>query len=115
MRANAGILGCRILTSSLYSYSALKNMRKIETTQLIMQNHTSREFAFFEDEKHQQNRMLYYQVLCKILFAEDNCEREFEEFMKPFEMRFEPFESLDSVEAFRQEPVRVRTSSKLLK
>lgn len=75
-----------------------------------MQNHTSSEFAFFEDEKHQQNRMLYYQVLCKILFAEDNCEREFEEFMKPFELRFEPFESLDSVEAFRQEPVRVRIS-----
>lgn len=51
--------------------------------------------------------MLYYQVLCKILFAEDSSEREFYDFMKPFEMRLEPLQALDSVEAFRQDPVRV--------
>ncbi|KAL0089123.1 armadillo-type protein [Phycomyces blakesleeanus] len=87
-------------------YSALKNLRKLDTTQLILQNHMSSEFAFFESEKHRQNRMLYYQVLCKILFAEDNCEREFIEFMKPFDLRFKSLASLDSVEAFRQEHVR---------
>ncbi|KAG0169013.1 Exportin 7 [Apophysomyces sp. BC1034] len=87
-------------------YSALKNLRKIETTQLILQNHMSSEFAFLENEKHGQNRMLYYQVLCKILFAEDNCEREFYAFMKSFEIRLESLATLNSMDAFRQEPVR---------
>ncbi|KAI9028957.1 armadillo-type protein [Phycomyces nitens] len=87
-------------------YSALKNLRKLDTTQLILQNHMSNEFAFFESEKHRQNRMLYYQVLCKILFSEDNCEREFIEFMKPFDLRFKRLASLGSVEEFRQEDVR---------
>ncbi|KAI8143944.1 hypothetical protein BJV82DRAFT_683294 [Fennellomyces sp. T-0311] len=87
-------------------YSAVKNLRKIETTRLIMQNHMSSEFAFFESSKHQQNRMLYYQVLCKVLFSEDNNEREFHAFMKPFELRLQPIETLDSVEAFRQDAVR---------
>ncbi|KAI7855239.1 armadillo-type protein [Circinella umbellata] len=87
-------------------YSAVKNLRKIETTRLVLQNHMSPEFAFFESSKHQQNRMLYYQVLCKVLFSEDNNEREFHAFMKPFESRLQQIEMLDSVEQFRQEPVR---------
>ncbi|KAI7904443.1 armadillo-type protein [Cokeromyces recurvatus] len=70
-------------------YSALRNLRKIETTSLIMQNHMSSEFTFFNYDKHKHNRMLYYQILCKILFAEDNCENEFYEFMKPFEAKLE--------------------------
>ena len=89
-----------------YRYSAVKNLRKIETMRLVLQNHMSSEFAFFESSKHQQNRMLYYQVLCKVLFSEDNNEREFHAFMKPFELRLQPIETLDSVEQFRQEPVR---------
>ncbi|KAI9317921.1 armadillo-type protein [Dichotomocladium elegans] len=77
-------------------YSSLKNLRKIETMRLILQNHTSSDFRFLESEKQQQNRMLYYQTLCKVLFAEDNCEREFYAFMRPFELRLEPIEALDS-------------------
>ncbi|KAI7869031.1 armadillo-type protein [Spinellus fusiger] len=87
-------------------YSAMKNIRKLDTTQLIMQNHMSTEFSFFESEKHRQNRMLYYQVLCKILFTDDSCEREFIEFMKPFDLRFKSLARLDSVDAFRQDHVR---------
>lgn len=88
-------------------YSALKNVRKLESTRLIMQNHLSNEFTFFNHDKHRQNRMLYYQILCKILFADDNCEREFLEFMKPFEVRLESLSLLNTIEEFQQAHVQV--------
>ncbi|KAJ8654541.1 hypothetical protein O0I10_009847 [Lichtheimia ornata] len=87
-------------------YSSLKNLRKIETARLLLQNHMSNEFAFFESDKHNHNRMLYYQVLSKVLFADDYTEKDFYSFMRPFELRLEPIEALDSVEAFRQPDVR---------
>ncbi|KAI7864015.1 armadillo-type protein [Mucor mucedo] len=87
-------------------YSALKNLRKIDATTLIMQNHLSNDFSFFNHAKHRQSRMLYYQVLCKILFAEDNCEAEFYEFMKPFEVRLDHLSTLSTIEEFRQPGVQ---------
>ncbi|KAI8637367.1 armadillo-type protein [Parasitella parasitica] len=87
-------------------YSAIKNVRKLESTRLIMQNHLSSEFTFFNHSQHKQNRMLYYQILCKILFAEDNCEREFYEFMKPFEVRLESLSLLNTIEEFQQPHVQ---------
>ncbi|CDS11717.1 hypothetical protein LRAMOSA03980 [Lichtheimia ramosa] len=88
-------------------FSAVRNLRKTEAMQIMLQNHMSSEFAFFENEHHQQNRMLYYQVLCKVLFADDHCESDFYAFMRPFEERLEPLEALDSVDAFRQPAVRL--------
>ncbi|CAO3610792.1 unnamed protein product [Mucor hiemalis] len=87
-------------------YSALKNLRKIESTSLIMQNHLSNDFTFFNHDKHRQSRMLYYQVLCKVLFAEDNCEGEFHEFMKPFEARLDELLLLNTIEEYRQPQVQ---------
>jgi exportin-7 len=71
-----------------------------------MQNHLSNDFTFFNSNKHSQNRMLYYQVLCKILFAEDNNEREFYEFMKPFEARLDRLSSLSTIDEFQQPEVQ---------
>lgn len=89
-------------------YGASKNLRKIETTQLILQNHMAAQFAFCQNEKQSENRILYFQVLCKLLFAEDNVEeRTFYEFMKPFDIRISNLGPLDSVQAFRQENTRV--------
>ena len=46
----------------------------------------------------------------KLLFADDNVdERTFYEFMKPFDIRISNLGALDSVEAFRQDTVRVCT------
>ncbi|RCH78939.1 Exportin 7, partial [Rhizopus stolonifer] len=88
-------------------YGASKNLRKIETTQLILQNHMASQFAFCQSEKQSENRILYFQVLCKLLFADDNVdERTFYEFMKPFDMRINNLGPLDSIEAFRQEGTR---------
>ncbi|KAG1506840.1 hypothetical protein G6F53_009394 [Rhizopus delemar] len=88
-------------------YSALKSIRKIESTTLLMQNHLSNDFSFFHNsDKHRASRMLYYQVLCKILFAEDNCEAEFYEFMKPFEARLDELSLLSTREEFQQAEVQ---------
>ncbi|KAL9545414.1 hypothetical protein MBANPS3_007153 [Mucor bainieri] len=88
-------------------YGASKNLRKIETTRLILQNHMASQFAFCQNEKQSENRILYFQVLCKLLFADDNVdERTFYEFMKPFDVRFSNLGPLNSVEAFRQETTR---------
>lgn len=90
----------------------MRNLRKTEAMQIMLQNHMSSEFAFFENEHHhQQNRMLYYQVLCKVLFADDHCESDFYAFMRPFEERLEPLEALDSVDAFRQPAVRASSDA----
>ncbi|CEP19967.1 hypothetical protein [Parasitella parasitica] len=88
-------------------YGASKNLRKIETTRLILQNHMASQFAFCQNEKQSENRILYFQVLCKLLFADDNVdERTFYEFIKPFDLRFNNLGPLNSVEAFRQETTR---------
>lgn len=93
-------------------YGASKNLRKIETTRLILQNHMASQFAFCQNEKQSENRILYFQVLCKLLFADDNVdERTFYEFMKPFDIRISNLGALDSVEAFRQETTRVSSSA----
>lgn len=71
------------------------------------------QFAFCQNEKQSGNRILYFQVLCKLLFADDNVdERTFYEFMKPFDIRFRNLGPLDSFEAFRQETTRVRKNEK---
>ncbi|RCH86734.1 Exportin 7, partial [Rhizopus azygosporus] len=79
----------------------------IESMTLLMQNHLSTEFTFLHNsDKHQRNRMLYYQILCKILFAEDNNEAEFYEFMKPFEDRLNELSLLSTREEFQQPQVQ---------
>ncbi|KAI8088148.1 armadillo-type protein [Thamnidium elegans] len=87
-------------------YSALKTLRKIESTTLIMQNHSSNDFSFFNNNRHSQSRMYYYQVLCKILYADDGCEREFYEFMKPFEAKLDSLSLLSTIEEFQQPQVQ---------
>lgn len=89
-------------------YGASKNLRKIETTRLILQNHMDSQIAFCQSEKQSENRILYFQILCKLLFADDNVdERTFYEFIKPFDIRIRNLGPLDSVEAFRQQNTRV--------
>ncbi|KAG1463670.1 hypothetical protein G6F56_005236 [Rhizopus delemar] len=88
-------------------YGASKNLRKLETTNMILQNHLSSEMTFFQYEKQSENRIIYFQTLCKLLFADDNItERIFYEFMKPFDMRIQLLGPLDTIESFRQEKNR---------
>lgn len=73
----------------------------------------STEIAFCQHEKQHDNRILYFQILCKLLFADDNItERAFYDFMEPFHRRIEALGSLDTVEAFQQESVKVKLKKK---
>ncbi|KAI8977942.1 armadillo-type protein [Pilobolus umbonatus] len=88
-------------------YGASKNLRKLDTTRLILQNHMTSQFTFCDNENQSENRVLYFQVLCKLLFAEDNVdEHVFYEFMKPFDVRIRNLGPLNNIEAFRQESTR---------
>ncbi|KAI9249302.1 armadillo-type protein [Sporodiniella umbellata] len=88
-------------------YGASKNLRKLESTNMLLQNHLSSDMAFFQYDKQSDNRFIYFQILCKLLFADDNTtERIFHEFMKPFDMRFHLLGPLGTIEAFRQEKTR---------
>ncbi|CAJ0768992.1 1055_t:CDS:10 [Entrophospora sp. SA101] len=67
-------------------YSSVRLLRKIETTQLIVRNHTAKNFSFLNVSDNLRIRMVYYSALSRILFAaEDNIERDFEEFVKPWD------------------------------
>jgi exportin-7 len=58
--------------------------------------------------KHRHNRMLYYQILCKVLFAEEVTDLEFEAFMKGFEQRLDELAQLTTIHAFQQVQVKVK-------
>lgn len=93
-------------------YSAIRNLRKIDAIQYLLQNHMNSGLAFFDHHTHnnihRHHRMLYYLILSKILFAEEVNEMEFDAFMKPFEQKLEELVQLDTIEAFRQLPVKVK-------
>ncbi|RUP42678.1 Xpo7 protein [Jimgerdemannia flammicorona] len=94
----------RLFNDLANGYSSVKQLRKLDTTQYIMQNHGSKQFPFLEGGDNVASRMTYYSALAKVLFAEDSVEREFYEFMKPFEATFVELATLRSIEAFRQDP-----------
>ncbi|RUS20332.1 Exportin-7-B [Endogone sp. FLAS-F59071] len=96
----------RLFNDLASGYSSVKQLRKLDSTQYIMQNHASKQFSFLENSDNSASRMVYYSSLSKVLFAEDSGEREFYEFMKPFEVTFDKLATLPSIEAFRQEPVK---------
>ncbi|CAO3613563.1 unnamed protein product [Cunninghamella echinulata] len=91
-------------------YSAIRNLRKIDAIQYLLQNHMNSGLAFFDhhtqNNVHRHHRMLYYQILSKILFAEEVNELEFDAFMKSFEQKLDELAQLDTIEAFRQLPVK---------
>ncbi|RHZ90241.1 hypothetical protein Glove_2g14 [Diversispora epigaea] len=88
-------------------YNSVKLLRKIPTTQFIIQNHTSKDFPFLDVPNNLRIRMTYYSALSRILFSEDNnVERDFEEFIKPWDMTLTELNSLNSLQAFRQPAVK---------
>ncbi|KAI9309258.1 armadillo-type protein [Cunninghamella echinulata] len=82
-------------------------LRQAETTQLLLPNHMSSDLTFFNNPKQRSNRILFYKVLCRLVFAEDNIgEREFFEFMQPFDIKIEQLGPLQSDADFQQESSR---------
>ncbi|KAG2176377.1 hypothetical protein INT43_005611 [Umbelopsis isabellina] len=87
-------------------YSSSKHMRKLDSVQMVMMNHSSDQFGFRSNPNGKANRALYYTALSKILFSEDCSTKTFLDFMKPFEVQFQNLLSLNSVEDYRQESVK---------
>ena len=58
--------------------------------------------------------MIYYSALSRILFAEDNVERDFENFVKPWDITLTELSALNSLDAFRQPAVKVRNYLQLI-
>ncbi|CAG8480838.1 7675_t:CDS:10 [Diversispora eburnea] len=87
-------------------YNSGRLLRKIPTTQFIIQNHTSKDFPFLDVPNNLRTRMIYYSALSRILLSDDNVERDFEEFIKPWDMTLTELNSLNSLQAFRQPAVK---------
>ncbi|CAG8605282.1 4488_t:CDS:10 [Ambispora leptoticha] len=87
-------------------YSIVRLLRNLETVQYIIQNHNGKNFPFLDVSDNQRIRMIYYSALSRIIFSEDNPEKDFEEFVKPWDMTFQELASLNSLEAYRQQAVK---------
>ncbi|KAF9967387.1 Exportin 7 [Mortierella alpina] len=76
---------------------SVKYIRKLDTTKALLRNHSSSEFRFLDptwkssDTAVRKCRTIYYTILSRILFAEDNIDSQFWRFVKPWE------ETLDRV------------------
>ncbi|CAG8441662.1 1197_t:CDS:10 [Scutellospora calospora] len=88
-------------------YSSVRLLRKIPTTQFIIQKHTVEDFPFLDTSNNLRSRVVYYSALSRILFADDNVERDFEEFVRPWDATMAQLGTLNSFQAFRQPAVKI--------
>ncbi|KAG0210337.1 Exportin 7 [Mortierella sp. GBA30] len=82
----------RLFSSLSSGYSSVKYIRRLDTTKALLKNHGSSEFRFLDptwkssDTGVRKCRTMYYTMLSRILFAEDNVDSQFWRFVKPWEM-----------------------------
>ncbi|KAI8069371.1 armadillo-type protein [Gongronella butleri] len=82
-------------------YSALRNLRKIETVQYLLRSSMLEDgnpIQFLDEQR--RCRMVYYTILCKILFAEDIDEDAFDTFISRFEKPLDDLNSLTTLDSF---------------
>ncbi|CAG8602788.1 1085_t:CDS:10 [Paraglomus occultum] len=94
------------LHSRARSYSSVRLLRKLETVQYIIQNHSIKSFPFLGVPENFRNRMKYYAALSKILFADENPELDFDEFIKPWDETLRELETFNTLSEFRQPVVK---------
>ncbi|KAF9199304.1 Exportin 7 [Haplosporangium sp. Z 27] len=74
------------------SAGAVKHIRKLDTTKALLKNHNSSDFNFLDPKRKNSDtdvercRTIYYTMLSRILFAEDNVDADFWRFVKPWEV-----------------------------
>ncbi|KAF9583300.1 Ran-binding protein 17 [Lunasporangiospora selenospora] len=82
----------KLFTNLSAGYSSVKYLRKLPSTKELMRNHDSSDFRFLDPVKKsndtavRRSRMIYYSMLAKVLFAEENFEAELWRFVKPWEI-----------------------------
>ncbi|RIB12729.1 armadillo-type protein [Gigaspora rosea] len=67
-------------------YTSVRLLRNIPTTQFIIQKHTVKDFPFLDAPNNLRTHIIYYSALSRVLFADDSVERDFEEFVKPWDI-----------------------------
>ncbi|KAG0358839.1 Exportin 7 [Gamsiella multidivaricata] len=81
----------KLFTNLSSGYSSVKYIRKLDTTKALLKNHSSSEFRFLDPARKPSSsdvsrcRTIYYTMLARILFAEDNIDADFWRFIKPWE------------------------------
>ncbi|KAF9133775.1 Exportin 7 [Mortierella sp. 14UC] len=81
----------KLFTNLASGYSSVKYIRKLDTTKALLKNHSAPDFKFLDptrkcsDTAVSRCRTIYYTMLSRILFAEDNVDAEFWRFIKPWE------------------------------
>ncbi|KAF9095535.1 hypothetical protein BGX23_000390 [Mortierella sp. AD031] len=81
----------KLFTNLASGYSSVKYIRKLDTTKALLKNHNSNDFKFLDPTRKSSDtavsrcRTIYYTMLSRILFAEDNVDAEFWRFIKPWE------------------------------
>ncbi|KAF9129906.1 Exportin 7 [Mortierella sp. GBA39] len=81
----------KLFTNLASGYSSVKYIRKLDTTKALLKNHSAPDFKFLDPTRKSSDtavarcRTIYYTMLSRILFAEDNVDAEFWRFIKPWE------------------------------
>eukprot|EP01114_Cavostelium_apophysatum_P014128 TRINITY_DN3584_c0_g1_i2.p1 TRINITY_DN3584_c0_g1~~TRINITY_DN3584_c0_g1_i2.p1 ORF type:complete len:1107 (+),score=249.53 TRINITY_DN3584_c0_g1_i2:122-3442(+) len=75
------------LSELVIGYSSSKILLKLDITSQFFSYHTSQFFPFLDIDSNKSLRSLYYSVLARLLFFDDNISR-FESFMEPFRKIF---------------------------
>ena len=102
-------------------YSSVRNLRKSETAQFLLANHSADFFPFLEISHQSKNRSRYYTALAKILFAgePDTFEPGFHQFsksiavddlVKPFSVALTELAQIQDPNLMRQDRVKVSLS-----
>ncbi|GJJ68840.1 exportin-7 [Entomortierella parvispora] len=82
----------RLYTNLSSGYSSVKYMRKLKSMQDLLRNHNSDDFKFLDPSRRSsdtvvsRSRTVYYTMLSRILFADDNVDADFWRFIRPWEV-----------------------------
>ena len=85
-------------------YSSGKHLRKVELTNQLFTRHTSQYFPFLDVPQNSRARTQFYNTLSKLLFL-DCSQRDFNNFIRPFEEVFLKLLSIKGPDQFRQPQV----------
>ncbi|KAI9208668.1 exportin-7 [Polychytrium aggregatum] len=84
-------------------YMSVKQMRRSEMAQFILNHHTSEYFPFLDVQSNFKHRALYYTALCKLLNGgEEQSDLEFLNFMRPFTLKLEELCQITDIQTLRQ-------------
>ncbi|KAF8927100.1 Exportin 7 [Dissophora ornata] len=81
----------KLFTDLSSGYSSVKYIRKLDTTKALLKNHNSSKFRFLDPMRKKPDtdvgrcRTIYYTMLSRILFSEDNVDASFWRFVRPWE------------------------------